>query len=1613
MASVIPNCFVSAQTCIPAPPDLVAWYTGDDCSPSDILGSHDGAFAGLPVCSIDRKVGGGALSFSSAPPTFVQVPSAAGLNFGTGDFTIDFWIKTPGVVAGLAPILDKRTASPLVGYHVGLFNGYLLVQLADGAGSGFTNYFDTSDAGLFVADGQWRFVAISVQRSNPAGLVLQVDGYARSFNPTGRQGNLNNAADLLIGARHAALGGGALTGLMDEIEFFNRALSAAEIQSIYLAGGDGKCKACVPALPVCYDPIPGDPRPIWHELAPPDGSGYPDYLDVTENFRVADTIRLVASIATRAAQKLQDLSSQVEDLEAVGRCMCSLTEMHQDVARKDCEAGSPNLPCTSTPSGNYPLWLPTDLFKDTTATARFVLKYIGFLDKIKEILEEIQNNPGVSALATALAQLGTDLKDFADLIDRYAEYVKLLTEGYHLGGYSTQRPDLHLCVGYGGHGAFAEMANLLNGEVSIGGRYTSHNLSREHRSQFRSGGFAVRAFGKTLSILPGIEANLQIDGFKLWDAQKPFGIDVPAVGICPPPNCIPNVHACCDGCGFPLNLVDQVDIFHLVDSTEVAGFDSSGDGCLQPGEFIITDFYKATYLSDSDGQTHLWPRAAFEDCDWEKQNTAVFGAGLNLDLELEQIKKCGIPPHACPDAGITLFPGPPPAKLYVYFTLDAGAEWSYEANSLRDRLKDAVNKPLPTSLQLTADDFERPMHFLQAPDVSADDASSVFVKPRVAADLLWGIDLRSFLRLGIAVTIGVGVHVEPTAHGGVYDFNVALATALLNSNPPQDLPCDPIVEATQTMRCSNTLLIDPDTSEPLSSAAYSCDTNNVVVYHCKEPENETSCEPESAEEDCPETGECVPEYGCHAYGYCTRTTAHGEVVQYDTTEAACRGEAVCLAPALNAGKPCEENADCPGPRQCNGGPLNGNPCNTNADCREATCQTTTAPCEAKSAGYFTPYQCLISAIPEITGWQGPGCHPLTVGFPSACGCAADADCVAGLENCMSGSCHALSNGQPVPCDCDPGNSVCTSGRTCVDGGCLKNCTTNADCPANLVCTNGSCVNPYGILFAEQIVWWMTHTPIPQHAVGTYALSDIMVSAFLDLGLWIGLDLKIFKKVRRFDLVKITRYWPIGNPLNKSWFQAGLEARYQHDCDIQTANAVTNWQPGAQTVHRYPTTLPGSASFGNAGTETQLLQWCETELPQNVADPNAPGVDDLVNSITDLVEWGEDIGFEIWGLAGMCVTMQIGDELVSQPFTDWIANLNNLSSTLTCEYTFNNQTHVFPCSQLGNRLLLIWGCLDVAANPHAAALAAHFNGVNNPLNIVTTFNGSPVIDLNTVLINPANEFELANVKPQILNYGGFQGVLWYAAVSQCWDAHYAQVQSGDVQLLGVDFGPCCGNGILDISGCDQPTGSPCEQCDDGNSLPGDGCSPLCRIEGRPNPIRCGDGIVQTGLGEECDGSDASACPGHCRADCTCPPATCSPKYDGSGCQLAACADLNVCRPAHLVYHPGTGKIIVARCICDASTCSPSCDDGLLCNGIESCIPGTNQCSPGTPPCPAGTTCRESSRSCVRLAADTLAEFVACLTGPAAASPSGCAAFDLVEDGRNDLRDFAFFQREFQE
>jgi hypothetical protein len=231
-------CWVSIE-CVPPPSGMVAWWPLDEASgptADDIAGSvnNAGTWINSPV-PVTGKVDG-ALSFNGS--NSVDVPDDPELNFGTGDFSVDLWIKTTSA-SGASPIVDKRTGSipNVTGYVLYLYNGFLGSQIGDGSG-----YLSWTSTG-FVADGNWHHIAVTVDRDNPMGWLYYVDGVAvgTPANPTAYQGSLTNTAPFVM-ARNLVTSSHTFAGTLDEIDLFNRVLDPLEIQSIWAADSFGKCK---------------------------------------------------------------------------------------------------------------------------------------------------------------------------------------------------------------------------------------------------------------------------------------------------------------------------------------------------------------------------------------------------------------------------------------------------------------------------------------------------------------------------------------------------------------------------------------------------------------------------------------------------------------------------------------------------------------------------------------------------------------------------------------------------------------------------------------------------------------------------------------------------------------------------------------------------------------------------------------------------------------------------------------------------------------------------------------------------------------------------------------------------------------------------------------------------------------------------------------------------------------------------------------------------------------------------------------------------------------------------------------------------------------------------
>jgi len=217
--------------CVAAPPGISAWFTFDEP-----MFRQQGAHRPQRVPGMV----GSALRFNGIDQYFEVPASTPGLDVGEDDFSIELWIRTKQSV-GTPSIVDKRGHQPL-GYLIFTYKGRPALQIADGS-RGRGPFWNVS-----IADGRWHHVACVVKRLPPQPAVILVDGVRQEtkYHEDVTVTNLDVPQPLWLGRHHA---NGYVDreniyfeGDMDELTFYRRALTAAEIRSIYRAGAHGKCR---------------------------------------------------------------------------------------------------------------------------------------------------------------------------------------------------------------------------------------------------------------------------------------------------------------------------------------------------------------------------------------------------------------------------------------------------------------------------------------------------------------------------------------------------------------------------------------------------------------------------------------------------------------------------------------------------------------------------------------------------------------------------------------------------------------------------------------------------------------------------------------------------------------------------------------------------------------------------------------------------------------------------------------------------------------------------------------------------------------------------------------------------------------------------------------------------------------------------------------------------------------------------------------------------------------------------------------------------------------------------------------------------------------------------
>ena len=239
----------TSNPCVPPPSGMAGWWPLDELAGAsvyaDLSGNGNGALVemggpvgnpGSPIAVVAGKVAGAGYFYQATSRG--RAPNAPSLNFGANSFSADCWVNP--VLTGPIhwhPIVDKLLvtgAGTGFGYNLSLLNSKVVLRVGNGL-----LYTNTSLGS--VNFGAWNFVAVSVDRTANT-VTFQVNGVTESPQPLVPTGSFNSPVDLLIGGTYAPPNSPYGELAIDELELFDRALTAAEFTVIWQADAAGKCK---------------------------------------------------------------------------------------------------------------------------------------------------------------------------------------------------------------------------------------------------------------------------------------------------------------------------------------------------------------------------------------------------------------------------------------------------------------------------------------------------------------------------------------------------------------------------------------------------------------------------------------------------------------------------------------------------------------------------------------------------------------------------------------------------------------------------------------------------------------------------------------------------------------------------------------------------------------------------------------------------------------------------------------------------------------------------------------------------------------------------------------------------------------------------------------------------------------------------------------------------------------------------------------------------------------------------------------------------------------------------------------------------------------------------
>jgi ribosomal protein L19 len=226
-------------SCVPAPAGLVGWWPGDGTA-QDISGTNNGILQGGAIATATGE-NGQAFKFDGTN-AYIEVPNAPALN--PTNLTVECWVNfnlmdTPGnSTVGAQYIVFKQNTQTLAfeGYNLSKHRyAYDIIVWEVTSATGVAVQINGVTP---ITSNTWYHV---VGIRGPDFVQLYINGNLEA------QTNVSFPQDygpysLFFGTSHQSYWDRKLSGLLDEVSLYNRALTSNEVTALYAAGSAGKCK---------------------------------------------------------------------------------------------------------------------------------------------------------------------------------------------------------------------------------------------------------------------------------------------------------------------------------------------------------------------------------------------------------------------------------------------------------------------------------------------------------------------------------------------------------------------------------------------------------------------------------------------------------------------------------------------------------------------------------------------------------------------------------------------------------------------------------------------------------------------------------------------------------------------------------------------------------------------------------------------------------------------------------------------------------------------------------------------------------------------------------------------------------------------------------------------------------------------------------------------------------------------------------------------------------------------------------------------------------------------------------------------------------------------------